>query len=438
MQPSFHRTLAATAAAAPAVASLSLDDRLACAHRSREYLLADGPGIVESVISEAGIPRKFAERELASALLLIDALPNFAEAIRPRSIPAHSGHTELKWMPFGVVLGLHSANSPIWVPTVVAISSLVAGNAVVCRPSRAVGATTKRVLDALAAAWPNAAVGVVECAPSQVAELLVAPQIDAIVAHAATQTCRAHLGALAEGYARGAVLRPYIPEASGNDALIVLPGADLTQAAEGIALGAFANAGQLCFSAKRIIVEERVWPALAPHVRDAVAALVIGDPNDHATDLSAISPVVEMAEAAYRQAIDLGAEQITGWVPTDASIGRTNPRLMLLPRTHLAELALWQTEIFAPIRGVVLARDCHDACALAADTQFGIGVSIFGGSAEDHELISRSVRSARVLINESPLYQDPHMVVGGIRNSGYGGARPKLEQLVYARRIHTR
>ena len=437
MQPSSHRTLEATAAAAPAVAALSLDDRLACAQRSREYLVADGPGIVESVICEAGIPRKFAERELISALSLIDALPGFAEAIRPRAIPARSGHTTLHWMPFGVVLGLHSANSPIWVPTVVAISSLVAGNAVVCRPSRAVGTTTMRVLAAFAAAWPSDAVGVVECAPSEVAELLVAPQIDAIVAHAATQTCRAHLGALAEGYARGVVLRPYIPEASGNDALIVLPGADLVQAAEGIALGAFANAGQLCFSAKRIIVDDRIWPALAPYVRDAVAALVIGDPDDHATDLAMVSAFVEAAEAAYLQARDAGAEQITGWVSTDETIGRTNPRLMLLPRERLAELALWQTEIFAPIRGVVLARDCQDACALAADTQFGIGVSIFGGTADDHELICRRVRSARVLINESPLYQDPHMVVGGIRNSGYGGARPKLEQLVYARRIHT-
>jgi hypothetical protein len=44
---------------------------------------------------------------------------------------------------------------------------------------------------------------------------------------------------------------------------------------------------------------------------------------------------------------------------------------------------------------------------------------------------------ARLLINESPLYQDPYLVVGGVRDSGYGGARPKLEQLVYARRMHT-
>ena len=64
-------------------------------------------------------------------------------------------------------------------------------------------------------------------------------------------------------------------------------------------------------------------------------------------------------------------------------------------------------------------------------------MSVFGGAAEDHRRIGDALRVARLLINESPLYQDPHLVVGGVGDSGYGGARPKLDQLVYARRVHT-
>ena len=89
------------------------------------------------------------------------------------------------------------------------------------------------------------------------------------------------------------------------------------------------------------------------------------------------------------------------------------------------------------MRGVVLVTGVEDATALAGDTRFGIGVSVFGGSADDHARIGAALRVGRLLINESPLYQDPHLVVGGVRDSGFGGSRPKLEQLAYARRVHT-
>jgi len=231
------------------------------------------------------------------------------------------------------------------------------------------------------------------------------------------------------------VLRPYIPEASGNDALMVLPGADIRAAAAAIALGAFANAGQLCFSAKRILVHRTLWRELEPALVDSVAALVIGDPADPATDLAGrIDGDQSVAEAAFAAALAAGGRLVVGRVPAP---GETVPRLVLLPREALTQLDLWRREIFAPIRGIALVDDAADAIALANDTPFGIGVSVFGGQPEDHRRIGDAVRVARLLINESPLYQDPHLVVGGVGDSGYGGARPKLEQLVYARRVHT-
>jgi acyl-CoA reductase-like NAD-dependent aldehyde dehydrogenase len=418
-----------------AVAALSLDERLDRAHRSRARLVAAGPGIVDAAVREARMPRKFVERELRAALLLMDALPEFAEALRPRHLRATSGATVLEWRPFGVVLGLHSANSPIWVPTVVSISALVAGNAVVCRPSRRVVSTTTEVLGALAGPWPEGALAIAACDRAAVPSLLAAAGIDAIVAHASTATCKQHLATLADAYAGGAVLRPYIPEASGNDALIVLPGADVVAAAEAIALGAFANAGQLCFSAKRILVHRSMWSELRPALADAVAAIVIGDPADPGTDLAReINADQSVAETAFTAALAAGGELVVGRLP---AAGETVPRLVLLPRERLAGLELWHREIFAPIRGIVLVDDIVEAIALAGETRFGIGASVFGGVAADHRRIGDGLRVARLLINESPLYQDPHLVVGGVRDSGYGGARPKLEQLVYARRVHT-
>ncbi len=435
MTGSLARRVAEAGRAQPEVAALTLDERLVRVARSRERLAAAGAEVVADAVRDAGMPRKFAERELRSALLLLEALAVFADALRPRRVPAVSGSTTLEWHPFGVVLGLHSANSPIWVPTVVSMSALLAGNGVVCRPSRRVSRTTNGVLSSLADPWPVGALQVIDCDRDGVAGLLTDPGIDAIVAHASTATCVRHLGILADAYARGTVMRPYIPEASGNDALIVLPGADLAAAARAITLGAFSNAGQLCFSAKRILVHDALWPRLQPMLVAEATRIVVGDPDDPATDLAAgLAADQTVAEAACAAALAAGGELVVGRSPRP---GEAVPRLVLLPRARLGELELWRTEIFAPIRGVVRVTDARDATDLAADTRFGIGVSVFGGRAEDHAHIGRTLRVGRILINESPLYQDPHLVVGGVRDSGFGGARPKLEQLAYARRVHT-
>jgi len=430
-----HPLVARARAAQPAVAALDLDKRLARAAAGRARLAQAGPGIVDRAVAEAGIPRRFAARELESALLLLDALPELALALRPRPVPSVSGTTTLEWAPYGVVLGWHAANSPVWVPTLVVVSALVGGNAVVSRPSQRVRATTHAVLAALMPDWPADAVVVADM-PGAEAEALVAdPGIDAVVAHASTVTCKRHLARLGAAYAAGVPMRPYIPEASGNDALIVLQGADLERAARAAALGGFANAGQLCMSAKRMIVDRRVWPAFTPLLGAAVAGLVVGDPEDPGTDIGPLlpGPSDPRARRALAEALDAGGELVCGTAdPGD----RIAPTIVLLPRERIGGLELWRAETFAPIRGLVLCASAEDALGLANDSPYGLGAAVFGGTAGERELLAHRLRAARVLIDEGPMYQDPHLVVGGVGESGMAGARPKLEQLVWARRVH--
>jgi acyl-CoA reductase-like NAD-dependent aldehyde dehydrogenase len=424
--------LAARAAAAqPQVAALTLDERLRRAARSRAALADAGAAVVDAAVAEAGQPRRFAERELRSALGLLDALPALAEAIRPAAVPAVSGSTTLEWAPYGVVLGWHAANSPVWVPTLVAASALVGGNALLARPSSRTRTTTGLVLGAIASAWPDDAVTVVDL-PGPVAEPLVwDPAVHAVVAHASTRTCKRQLAGLGAAYAAGARLRPYIPEGSGNDAMVVLAGADLDAAATAAALGGFANGGQLCMAAKRIVVERSAWAAFRPRLAAAVAALRLGDPGDPATDVAPLPEGRARAEAraALAQALAAGAEVLVG----EGEAGPFfTPTVLLLPRAALAGLDLWRQESFAPLRGLVVADDPDDAAALANDTPFALGAAVFGPG----EGIVPRLRAARVLLNEGPLYQDPHFVVGGVGDSGLAGARPKIEQLVWARRVH--
>lgn len=414
----------------PSVAALSIDERLDLVKASHTSLTNEAPVILEAALRESGQTIRFARRELDSALALLDALPAFAEAIRPRAVPAVTGATTLEWAPYGVVFGWHAANSPVWVPTVVAASALVAGNSVICRPSRRVRETTSRVLTAIASAWPAGAVQIADIPPQDAEGLIVHPGVNAVVAHGSTATCRRHFARLAEAYTDGAPLRPYIPEASGNDAAIVLAGADLESAAAAVAVGAFTNAGQLCMSAKRIIVESRVWPEFRPLLVRQVEALRIGDPGREETDIAPLgdSPGRGRARTSLAEALALGGEIIAG-AGEDGPF--FTPTVVLLPRSASATM-LWSEESFAPLRGLMLAADPEDAVALANADAHGLGASVFGPSGG----VVERLRAARVIVDEHPLYHDPHFVVGGVGDSGLFGARPKLEQLVYARRVH--
>ncbi len=414
------------------IGRLDLDARLDLIAAGARAIAAEAQQIEDTAVADAGQARKFARREIGSALDLLDALPDLAEAIRPRDVPARSGTTRLEYAPYGVVFGWHSANSPIWVPTLIAASAFAGGNAVLSRPSRRVGSTTARVLEALTYRWPLGAVQVVTAPPDEAEALIAAPGIGAVVAHASTATCRRHMARLSAAYEAGATLRPYIPEASGNDAMIVLDGADMDRAADAAALGGFANAGQLCMAAKRIIVERSARDEFVPRLLEAVGALVTGPADDERTDVAPIAPAaLTRAVSDLDEAMAAGGKVLTGGESPEVGL---SPTVVLLPGSAL-HVRLWRDESFAPLRGLAVADDPRHAVALANDTPFGLGAAVFGPH-EKAMTVAAALKGARITVNEGPLYQDPHLVVGGIGDSGLAGARPKVEQLVFARRTH--
>ena len=413
-------------------AKLDLDERLELVAAGARAIAAESQVIEDLAVAEAGQARKFARREIGSALDLLDALPDLAEAIRPREVPARSGATRLEFAPYGVVFGWHSANSPIWVPTLIAASAFAGGNAVLARPSRRVGGTTARVLEALTYRWPLGAVQLVTAPPDEAEAMIAAPGVGAVVAHASTATCRRHMARLSAAYAEGATMRPYIPEASGNDAMLVLQGADMERAAAAAALGGFANAGQLCMAAKRLIVERAARDEFVPLLVDAVADLVTGPADDDRTDVAPIAgQALDRALDDLHQALAAGGRVVVG----DGEVGgMLTPTVVLLPGPALGT-RLWRDESFAPLRGMAIADDARHAVALANDSPFGLGAAVFGPR-ERAMTVAAALKGARITVNEGPLYQDPHLVVGGVGDSGLAGARPKVEQLVFARRVH--
>ncbi|HYV02346.1 MAG TPA: aldehyde dehydrogenase family protein [Actinomycetota bacterium] len=453
----FRRDLRAkirlAAEAWPAIRNLSFQERVALCLRVGQGLAEVQSDLEELLVEEAGNPRKFARWEAARATETALDFPQVLEEIKPRDLPARRGRNVLYHEPYGVVGVMSPGNAPLVVPLYNLLSALGAGNAVVLRPSAHAPTVAHRLVDLFyRAGAPAHTIQISTCRAEEATwEFIENPLVRVLVTYAGSAVGKDNLvklGRYLEGTTRrvkgclqidGRLLH-YVPELAGNDPLIVLDGADLEAAAGAAVVGAFANAGQLCFSAKRILVEDRVAGEFRTRFASRVSSLRVGDAADPEVDVVPIRDPRTVRRSVYQfeEALRKGGTLLTGGFTEDE---RILPTLIefdaraLLDRAPEEKPFLWVEEAFAPIRSLVVFRGDEQCLALANDSVYGLGASIFGPV--DRALaLARRLESARVAVNESPLFGDPHLPIGGIKDSGLRGSPHKVHELTYVKRIH--
>lgn len=443
----------AAAQAWPRIRDLPFEERVALCARAAELLEKDRPEFEESLVAEAGNPRKFARWESSRGPQMARDFPELLEEVKPRRLPARRGTNILYREPYGVVAVMSPANAPLIVPLYNLLSALGAGNSVVLRPSSKVPLTAQRLVDLLyRAGAPADTIQLSFCSGEDAAwEFVEDPLVRVLVTYAGSAVGKDNVVKLGTYLARSARsvkgclqidgrLLSYVPELAGNDPLIVLEGADLNKAADAAVLGAFANAGQLCFSAKRILVEATVAEQFRPGFVARVHALKVGDPADPETDIVHIRDPQTALRSLYQyeEGLRKGGTVLTGGLGEDQVMLPTLiefPAETVFGRPAEEQPFLWVEEAFAPIRSMVVFQDDEQCLALANDSAYGLAASIFGP--EQRALaLARHLETARVAINESPLFADPHLPIGGIKDSGLRGSLHKVHELTYIKRVH--
>jgi acyl-CoA reductase-like NAD-dependent aldehyde dehydrogenase len=203
-------------------------------------------------------------------------------------------------------------------------------------------------------------------------------------------------------------------ELGNNAPVIIQPDGDVATAATKIAVAGFSHAGQSCISTQRVYLHEAIADDFLAELLPRVESLVVGDPIDEATDVSAlISPKEhERVESWVAEAVAAGARVLTGG---------TSRGGMLLP-TVLADvqpdMKVCALEVFGPVIAVQTYTDVDDAFRLANDTRYGLQAAIF---TRDLPLALRAAREldfGGVLVNEVPTWRADQMPYGGVRDSG--------------------
>ena len=332
-------------------------------------------------------------------------------------------------VPHGVVAAITPWNNPLAIPWGKIGPALALGNAVVWKPAPAATRLARRSLElARSAGIPDGVVRIVAGDHRAAAAVMNDPGVAAVSLSGSS---------LAGWAAQEICARRRIPlqaELGGNNAAVVWSGADLPLAAERVALGAFAFAGQRCTANRRAIVQRDLLEPFLAHLTRAVAALRWGDPLDPATQ---IGPLVseearDRVAAALAAAAADGASLVTPHghphphphPQGPSGPGAWHPPTLVIGARH--ESAIVQDETFGPVLVVEAAEDLETALRLVNDVRQGLAAAIFASDsamAADlavREAFSKSARAGILKWNASTADADADAPFGGWKESGIG------------------
>ncbi|MCB9678447.1 MAG: aldehyde dehydrogenase [Alphaproteobacteria bacterium] len=376
---------------------------------------AAGPSIVERsrelgelLTREMGKPIQAAVGEVLSCGRgLKEEVDEIANALRPEVLDDGRTQTTLFHDPYGVCAAITPWNFPISMPHWLVVPALVAGNAVVLKPSE----ETPLIADAWARILQEhlpADVLQIVHGDEQQGKALVAADVD-LVAFTGSRNAGAHILSAA-----GGELKRVLLELGGKDPLIVLEDADVDAAARFAARNSFRNTGQVCVSTERIYVHESVLPEFTEKLVDEARAMVVGDGLDAATDLG---PMINARQkqhvvAQVRDAAQSGAHVVFG--DTEAEGNFLGP-IVLADVDHTMDIM--REETFGPVACVQGFSRVEQAVELANDTPYGLGAVVYGG--DSAEAVARELDAGMIGINRSCGGASGSPWVGA-KQSGYG------------------
>jgi acyl-CoA reductase-like NAD-dependent aldehyde dehydrogenase len=215
---------------------------------------------------------------------------------------------------------------------------------------------------------------------------------------------------------RGKVPHKRVGLELGNNAPVIIePSADLDGAARKITVAATAFAGQSCISVQRVYVHRAVADRFEAALVEGFEGLVVGDPADDATQVSALidEGETDRVQSWVEQAVDAGARLLTGGDRTDAGVLRPTVLADVRP-----DMEVSRTEVFGPVVGLQVYDDVDEAMRLANDTRYGLQAGIFTADLGVALRAARTLDFGGVTVNEVPTWRADQMPYGGVRDSG--------------------
>ncbi len=398
-------------------------ERAAVLRRAGDLWAEHAEEIATWIVREAGsIPAK-AELELHTAEQI---------CCESAALPSHPKgqvltSNEPRWsfsrrVPAGVVSVIAPFNFPLILSIRSVAPALALGNAVLLKPDPRTavcgGVALARIF--AAAGLPEGLLQVLPGGPEAGEAVVSAPEVSVISFTGSTAAGRK------VGETAGRLLKRVHLELGGNNALVVLPGADVDAAASAGAFGSWMHQGQICMTTGRHLAHDSVYDDYVEALAARARNLPVGDP---AREQVALGPIIdENQRTRVRDIIDKaqadGARLVAGGAGEGAFV----------PPTVLADLApsnpAWTQEIFGPVAPVSRFSTLEEAAELVNASEYGLSLGILGDVGMAIELADL-VDTGKIHINEQTVSDEPNVPFGGMKDSGngsrFGGAEANIE-----------
>lgn len=404
------------AAVAAAKAAFPAWSRRPIAER-RQMLLAWADGLEREADSLARLLTQEQGKPLSESTAEIAYTVYFIRHLAPLDLPVkviEDNDTRLVEQyrrPLGVVGAIIPWNFPILLMAFKAPLALLAGNTMVIKPAPTTPLTTLRVGEIMAKVFPAGVVNIITDQNDLGPRMTAHPDIAKISFTGSSETGKKVMASAAE------TIKRITLELGGNDAAIVLPGADPDTVAPGIFGAAFMNAGQVCLAVKRVYVHDTLYDAVVERLARLADEAVVDDGLKQGTT---VGPIQNRAQFDKVRAI-LDQARRDGRVVAGGT-AKDRPGYFIRP-TIVADIdddaELVAQEQFGPVLPVLRFSDPEDALARANGTPWGLGGSVWGGDRELARDIALRMDAGQVWINKH-LDFGPNIPFGGSKQSGIG------------------
>jgi acyl-CoA reductase-like NAD-dependent aldehyde dehydrogenase len=326
---------------------------------------------------------------------------------------AGAGTALVRTAPIGALLGIMPWNFPYYQAARFIAPNLLLGNTILLKhaancPQQAL--QLDQLLETAGA--PPGVYQNVFATTDQIATMIASPVLQG-VSLTGSERAGSAVGELAGRHLKKAVL-----ELGGSDPFIVLPGADLDKAVSAAVAGRFGNAGQVCTSSKRMIVESSVFDEFLQGFVTKAAEWRTGDPTNADTKLGPMASLSARTDliGQVEDAVAKGAHvHLGGQVPDGP--GAFYPATVLTGVT--ADMRAFHEELFGPVAVVYQVDSVDEAVKLANDSPYGLGSAVFTGNLDQADDVANRLDVGMVGVNTT-VKSAPDLPFGGVKNSGIG------------------
>jgi succinate-semialdehyde dehydrogenase/glutarate-semialdehyde dehydrogenase len=409
-----QRKIAIAQAAFVQYAEVPLAHRALCMRKLAHLLETETADLAALITAEMGKPIAQSRAEILKCAGVCRYYSEHAARILvPEPVDIGSNDAYVRWDPLGIILAVMPWNFPFWQVFRFLAPALMAGNVGLLKHASNVPQCALAIESLVRrAGFLRGSFQTLLVEASQVEMILADDRVAAVTLTGSESAGRA-IAAQA-----GWLIKKTVLELGGSDPFIVMPSADLALAADAAVRARCINSGQSCIAAKRFLVADSIYDDFEKRFVAGMDALKIGDPTRDDTDIGPLATPAQVDDvhAQVQAAIGAGGRALTGG---ERMVGKGNyyePTVLAgVPRTA----PVYREEIFGPVAMLFRVRDIDEAIAVANDTQFGLGASVWTRNEAEQRRFAAGLQCGAVFVN-AMVASDPRLPFGGIKHSGYG------------------